>query len=281
MPAANFRFSRAREPSPVNPASQRPATTVCRRGNREVTLLIPSTRPPYVMKSLSAKPEFDAFATEYDRALDQGLALSGEAKSYFAQGRMHWLAKGLARLGVDPDSVLDFGCGTGGSTPYFFDFLGVESYVGVDVSAASLAIAADQNKNARYCLCSEYAETDAVDLAFTNGVFHHIAPANRGEGVKQVFRALKPGGHFAFWENNPWNPGTRFIMSRIPFDRDAQLVWPGAARQLLRDAGFEILRTDFAFIFPALLAELGVLERLLCNVGLGGQYMILARKPSR
>ena len=33
--------------------------------------------------------------------------------------------------------------------------------------------------------------------------------------------ALRPGGLFAFWENNPWNPGTRLVMSRIPFDRDA------------------------------------------------------------
>jgi SAM-dependent methyltransferase len=235
------------------------------------------------MKSVTMKPEFDAFANDYDRALDQGLALSGESKAYFAAGRMHWLAKRLAHLEYDPENVLDFGCGTGGSTPYFFDFLAIDSYVGVDVSAESLAVAVERHgsRSARFCRCSEYSDVDAVDLAFTNGVFHHIPPGARAGALQQIFTALKPGGLFAFWENNPWNPGTRFIMSRIPFDRDAELVWPGAGRQLLRQAGFEILHTDFAFIFPSMLAKLRGLEARLCKVALGGQYMILARKPLR
>jgi SAM-dependent methyltransferase len=234
------------------------------------------------MKSLSAKPEFDTFANEYDRALDQGLSLSGESKSYFAKGRMHWLAKRLAHLEFDPESALDFGCGTGDSTPYFFDFLGIESFVGIDVSAESIAVATALHGagHARFFVSSEYAERDVVDLAFANGVFHHIPSAKRAEGLKQIHTALRPGGLLAFWENNPWNPGTRIIMSRIPFDRDAEMVWPGMARQMLRSAGFEILYTDFAFVFPAVLAKLRGLEPRLCKVALGGQYMVLARKPS-
>jgi hypothetical protein len=37
-------------------------------------------------------------------------------------------------------------------------------------------------------------------------------------------------------ENNPWNPGTRYVMSRIPFDRDAIPLTPSAARHLLKRA---------------------------------------------
>jgi len=51
--------------------------------------------------------------------------------------------------------------------------------------------------NARFCVSSDYAERDAVDLAFANGVFHHIPPAKRAEGVRQIHTALRPGGLFA------------------------------------------------------------------------------------
>lgn len=235
------------------------------------------------MKSLSAKPEFDAFAQDYDRALEQGLSLSGEDKSFFAEGRMHWLAKRLAHLEFDPETALDFGCGTGSATPYFFDILGVESLVGIDVSAESIAVAGNSygGFHARFCLSSEYNEHETIDLAFCNGVFHHIPPADRPGALQQIFAALRPGGMFAFWENNPWNPGTRLIMSRVPFDRDAVMLWPTGARQLLRRAGFDVLFTDFAFVFPGFLARLRPLEPLLCKVALGGQYLVLARKPAR
>jgi SAM-dependent methyltransferase len=115
-------------------------------------------------------------------------------------------------------------------------------------------------------------------LAYCNGVFHHIESERRADALSYLHRSLSPGGYFAFWENNPWNPGTRLVMRRIPFDRDAQLLSPPAARTLLARAGFEILSTDFLFIFPRALAELRPLEAALSRVPAGGQYMVLARK---
>ena len=44
-----------------------------------------------------------------------------------------------------------------------------------------------------------------------------------------VRQGLRPGGVFALWENNPWNPGTRLVMRRIPFDRNAVLLSARAA----------------------------------------------------
>jgi len=93
-----------------------------------------------------------------------------------------------------------------------------------------------------------------------------------------VRRALAPGGLFSFWENNPWSPGARYVMHRIPFDRDAVMVSARAAATLLREGGFAIERVDFAFFFPRVLAALRPLERRLGGVPLGAQYQILARK---
>src|SRR6059036_11455 len=52
----------------------------------------------------------------------------------------------------------------------------------------------------------------------------------------------------SFWENNPWNPGTRLVMSRIPFDRDAVPLSPPEVRRLVLTAGFR-LEQAIRFLF--------------------------------
>jgi hypothetical protein len=50
------------------------------------------------------------------------------------------------------------------------------------------------------------------------------------------------------------------------------------ARSVLRAAGFEVLRTDFLFIFQRLLRVLRPLESLAAKLPLGAQYQILCRR---
>jgi SAM-dependent methyltransferase len=116
------------------------------------------------------------------------------------------------------------------------------------------------------------------DLAFCNGVFHHIPVEDRPAAFASVRETLKPGGYFAFWENNPWNPLTRLAMRLVPFDADAILVWPGEAGRLLRKNGFEVLSTDYVFFFPKFLSAFRFLEPWLRWLPLGGQYLVLCRK---
>src|SRR5262245_9730234 len=134
--------------------------------------------------------EFDRYAVEYDDALAQGLSVFGENKQYFAGGRVAWLAKRLAQIGFRPSSVIDFGCGIGSTSPFLMAIEGVESFVGVDVSAKSLAQAVREHHEprARFALLSEYEPSGSVDLAFSNGVFHHIPPAERLDAVRFVNR---------------------------------------------------------------------------------------------
>lgn len=226
-------------------------------------------------------PEFDAYAARYDEALAAGLSVTGEDKDYYARGRMRWLAARLRALGVAaPHTVLDFGCGLGGSTPLFLDLLGAKQVVGVDVSEGLLDRAREAfagEPRARFHTIASYEAPASADLAFVNGVFHHIPVADRAEALRYVRRTLRPGGLFAFWENNPWNPGTRYIMSRVSFDENAITITPPEARGLLRAAGFEVVETDFLFIFPRALRWLRPLERLVARLPLGGQYLVLCR----
>ena len=226
--------------------------------------------------------EFDAYAATYDAALARGISISGEDKNYFARGRVLWLSRHLSRLNEHPRAVMDFGCGTGSAIPFLLKELEPESLVGVDASTRSLAIAQDMlGARARFVPLAQYRPTGHFDLVFCNGVFHHISPGDRVAAAETVYSSLRPGGLLAFWENNPWNPGARYIMHRIPFDRGALTLAPPVARRLLRERGFEVMRTDFLFLFPRCLSWLRSLEPRLASLPLGAQYEILCRKPDK
>lgn len=67
-------------------------------------------------------------------------------------------------------------------------------------------------------------------------------------------------------------------MSRIPFDRDAIMLTPRETRDLVRSNGFDVVETDFLFIFPHILRGLRGLEPFVARLPLGAQYQILCRK---
>jgi SAM-dependent methyltransferase len=226
--------------------------------------------------------EFDDYAGDYAAALQEGLKYSGEDPEYFAAARVRWLARRLRELDFEPRSILDYGCGTGASTPHFLSTLGVREVTGVDVSRGLLERAARQHgsRAATFRLRRDCEPRGEIDIAFCNGVFHHIPPPERSDALQYISRSLRPGGFFAFWENNPWNPGTRFVMSRIPFDRNAVTISPPSGRRLLRHAGFDIVRVDHLFFFPRMLRWLRSLEPRLVTVPVGAQYLVLARKPA-
>lgn len=233
------------------------------------------------MSTPDSKPEFDQYAANYDEALSQGISVSGEDKGFFARGRVEILARMLKEAGFAVGSALDFGCGTGQSAPLLKEILGAGRVLGVDISEGLLGVAQREHggPGIEYRVLHAHAPAGDIDLGFCNGVFHHIPLAERPGAVSHVFRSLRPGGLFALWENNPWNPGTQYVMSRIPFDRDAIKLSPPTTRALLRAAGFEIVRTDSAFYFPRAFGFLRGLEPLLARLPLGAQYQVLARKP--
>jgi SAM-dependent methyltransferase len=226
-----------------------------------------------------ADAEFDAYAAEYDAALEAGLRLTGADKRYYATQRITWLAAGVRAAGLRTiDRVLDFGCGDGDASPLLRDLLGAREVVGVDVSSAMLARARMRHPWARFVAMDALAGEGGFDVAYCNGVFHHIPRADRVGAMRQVRDALRPGGLFGMWENHPWNPGTRFVMSRVKFDREADLLSPPVARRLVRGSGLRVLRTDHLFIFPGGSAALRPVEHLLSRLPIGGQYEVLARR---
>jgi trans-aconitate methyltransferase len=222
---------------------------------------------------------FNQYVDGYDSAIDDAVSFSGEDGSYFAQRRIQWLTDKLRRLNVSPRTVLDFGCGVGRSISHLSQLIEPRLIVGVDVSDKSIDRARQTcPESAQFTVLSEYRPSQAFDLVFSNGVFHHIPPSERGAALGLIKESLRPGGIFAFWENNPLNPGTRIVMARLPFDKDAVTISPWEARRMLTAAGFEIQDVSFLFIFPRMLKVLRRLEPLFSRLPIGGQYQILGRR---
>ena len=231
----------------------------------------------------SQNVDFDQYAENYDAGLGVGLSWTGESREYFAARRVEWLCAQLNKVGVAPKRVMDFGCGTGSSIPYFFSVLGVESVIAVDASVKSLEVAQRDygSERVQFVPLEEYQPKEPVDLVFCNGVFHHIPVNDRAAAIGLVHDSLRPGGMFALWENNPWNPVTHVLMKLAPVDRDAVKLTPAETRRLLRAGGFDVMQTDFLFIFPRSLGWFRVIERHLARLPLGIQYQVLAARKLR
>ncbi len=225
---------------------------------------------------------FDQFAQSYDEDLAKGLSATGEDKQYFANARIKWLAGFIGDEGIRQcRNIMDFGCGDGGSISFLADAFLPDRLTGVDLSTESIRLAAKTYEGlpgVEFKELRSFFPESEFDLVFTNGVFHHIPPVERAEAFSYIHRSLREGGCFVLWENNPWNLGTRFVMSRIPFDRDAIMLYPSETLHSIRSAGFQIEKKEFHFIFPAFLKSLRVLEPMLSSLPLGGQYVIAGRK---
>jgi SAM-dependent methyltransferase len=223
---------------------------------------------------------FELSPETYDAALARGLEVTGESKDFYARERVRWTARRLRERGWHGGRVLDFGCGTGATTSLLLQQLDASHVVGTDTSSTLLNKARERYGTGAVSFAPDSEiPSDRFDLVYLNGVFHHIEPPKRVGVVARIFKSLNRGGYVAFWENNPFNPGTRYVMSRISFDRDARMLRPAESRNLLRRAGFEALLTDYRFVFPRMLKFLRGLEPRLVRLPLGGQYLILGRRP--
>jgi trans-aconitate methyltransferase len=143
-----------------------------------------------------------------------GLSVSGEDKNYFARGRIAWLASCLRQLKEEPQSVMDFGCGTGSGIPYMLDLLAVKSILGLDVSTKSpeLARHTSNSERTQFLSLSQYQPKGEMDLAFCNGVFHHIPLEERAATLNCIYR--------------------RYVMSRIPMPSLSLLLKHGVCCEL-------------------------------------------------
>jgi SAM-dependent methyltransferase len=226
-----------------------------------------------------AEPLFDLSA-EYEVMLNRGIRLSGEDREFFVRGRAASLVRRLP-AGFRMQRILDYGCGTGGTAAYLAELFPDAEVVGVDTSSNALEYAGSHfgRRRIAFAPLDDLPHQGEFDLCYVNGVFHHIPLELRSAAAAGIHRALRPGGRLALFENNPWNFGTRMVMARIPFDRDARTLSPPVAKRLLRASGF-VERIEFwsLFYFPRQLRALRSLEGALAVFPFGAQYCVLGTR---
>jgi SAM-dependent methyltransferase len=210
---------------------------------------------------------FDAYALEYDAAVERGVRLSGEGREYFSRGRVERLVVELRALGAFDRvrRVLDHGCGTGATSVELLAAFPCLEVLGVDPSSAMVREARRRSMDprVRFEELGDGPLPGGFDLAYAANVFHHIDRPRRASEIRRIHASLVRGGYLALFENNPWNPGALAVMARVPFDRGASPLNVLEARRLARDAGFDVVRTGSLFYFPRLLARLRPLEHFI------------------
>lgn len=223
-----------------------------------------------------SKPEFDQYAEQYDRLLGETIPEGLNEDGYFAEYKIALMA---ARLGQDkPERILDFGCGAGRSLPYLEQYFPDTELWGYDVSPASLKVAGQRVPRAKlFSDWSAIAET-RFDAIVAANVFHHIPPDQRQQALSQCQHALTDHGQMFLFEHNPFNPATRWIFERCPFDADAEMLSLRTALDLAKRAGFSSTQQGYTLFFPRPLAFLRGLEPLLKHIPLGAQYYVQMAK---
>lgn len=233
---------------------------------------------------MTSAPLFDGHAESYESQVARGLSLAGEDREHFARRRVEFLSRALRDLPGEPcapGAILDFGCGLGGTARLLEAAFPGAQVLGVDPSPEMVVRAREkcQGPRSRFEVLEGHGTWSAeLDLIYMANVLHHVFPGDRDALLVSLARALRPGGSLAIFENNPWNPGARAVMARVPFDRDAIPLSVLEVRRRVRQAGLEIVRVRSLFYFPRVLAWLRALEPALGRAPLGAQHFVLARR---
>lgn len=178
--------------------------------------------------------------------------------------------------------ILDLGCGVGLLSARLAQFGG--RVTGVDVSPASIAVAAEHAPDAAFVTYGGDGlpfRDNAFDCVVTSCVLHHVAPARRDRFLSEMFRVVRPAGLCLVLEHNPYNPVTRRIVSTCPMDEDAILLSVREIGRRMIAAGGVDIRTRFYGFCPWRSAWIDRVEKAIGWVPMGAQYMIWAKRPAR
>lgn len=221
------------------------------------------------------KLDFDRFAESYNVTLAQAMPELGAEDGYFAEYKVALMARRVAR---QPLRILDFGCGIGRSLSYLRRYFPEAELWGFDLSQESLRIASQTQSDTKLCSVWTDIETVSFDAIFAANVFHHIAVPERLTALTQCHDVLSTDGEMFLFEHNPFNPVTRLIFERCPFDADAEMLSAGMARRMAKSAGFRHVMYRYTLFFPRPLAFLRRFEPLLARIPLGAQYYVQMAK---
>jgi 2-polyprenyl-3-methyl-5-hydroxy-6-metoxy-1,4-benzoquinol methylase len=229
-------------------------------------------------ESVRQPKEFDRFADDYEKILNESVAASGEDSMYFAEYKSAYLRRMLPRGFAG--RVLDFGCGVGMLSGVLQQQMPGAQIDGFDISQDSIDRVPAAVSSRGVFTADLAALSHAYDLIVIANVLHHIRPGSRPEVFADLTSRLATGGSIVVFEHNPANPVTRRIVERCPFDDDALLLPLAETCRYARAAGLAVDRRDYIVFMPRALAWLRPLEPWMAWLPAGAQYAMAARKAA-
>jgi SAM-dependent methyltransferase len=219
--------------------------------------------------------EFDVHAADFRQKIDASIGFSGCDHDFFSIVKAEALCDALPE-GADGGlpKVLDIGCGVGVIHPLLKGK--VAAITGVDVSEESLKVGAKENTETNFIHYDgsvlPFGDQE-FDAAFCICVVHHVPPPSWDAFIAEFHRVLRPGGKAIIIEHNPYNPLTRYVVSRCALDENAVLLSSGRCQRLLAGAGFQDVQTRFISTIPFASSPARALEKLLSPLPFGAQYL--------
>jgi SAM-dependent methyltransferase len=226
--------------------------------------------------------EFDRHSADYEMTVERAIGFARQPHEVYIEAKARKLLElARRRLGGEPASVLDVGCGLGLMERHLEGR--VSSLHGVDVSEPMIWRARQEVPGAEFRVSRPdklpYAD-GRFDVAFTVCVLHHMEPRQRGPLLAELGRVTRPSGLVVVFEHNPWNPLTRQVVRGCSFDEGAQLVRLRQAAAALRSAGLQVTDAEYLLFSPWRGTLVERLEGALAKVPLGAQYVVAARAPA-
>jgi|KBSMisStandDraft_5_1062788.scaffolds.fasta_scaffold33190_4 SAM-dependent methyltransferase len=216
--------------------------------------------------------EFDRFADEYDKTLSASFPAGLDELEYYARYKIEFLK--LVTRSRTIASFLDFGCGAGRSLGFLVSTFPQARVVGYDPSPESIRVAAQRVPQAALSNDWKQIGQQRFDVVFAANVFHHIAREDVSSWLARCGEVLAPHGSLFIFEHNPWNPVTRWVFERCPFDADAVMIPRPELIGLGEAAGLKVKLARFTLFFPKPLKILRPIERCLGWLPLGAQYCV-------
>lgn len=219
---------------------------------------------------------FDEHADDYEQTVARALAFTGaEHDRILAAKAEHLLA--IVRRGLGTAEglrVLDVGCGGGALERWLKGER--RRLCGAEVSLPSILRARRKHPDLDCVACDgerlPFAD-GSFDVVFAACVLHHVPPEARRDLVAEMARTARSGGMVVVLEHNPWNPATRWVVSRCELDDDAVLLSSREACALLAAAGLNRVEARFMAFSPWQGRIARRVEARLSALPLGAQYL--------
>jgi SAM-dependent methyltransferase len=212
--------------------------------------------------------DFDGHAADYNANLKKQLSFFDADDKYFAEYKIRIVKE---KLLYPPERILEYGCGIGRNLKALKIYFPKARISGCDISRESLRYAKEYPFATLYLLGRDTIR-EKFDLVFISCVFHHVEPVLRKGIVSEIYRLLEESGQVFVFEHNPFNPVTRRLVDKCPFDTGAVLLSCKELGRLFTSAKFRKIEHQYTLFFPTRFKAWRQMEKYLGWLPLGGQY---------